>query len=109
MSKSVIVDLPSLSGEFPFRGLRAQFGITQRELARRAQVSECTIRRLEQGEPIGLTKLRRLAPYLDLTFAQALAIMIALDTRDGAYVSEGTSWRASRGAKPGEKSCEPTR
>jgi len=91
MKKSVTVDLPILGGDFPFRALRAQFGISQRELARRADISECTIRQLEKGQPIGLPKLRRLAPFLELTFAQAIAIMLSLGEEDGFQGTESTA------------------
>jgi len=91
MKNRVIVQLPTLGGDFPFRALRAQFGISQRELARRADISECTIRQLEKGQPIGLPKLRRLAPFLDLTFAQALAIMLSLGEEDGFQGMESTA------------------
>ena len=88
MKKTVTVDLPTLGGDFPFRARRAQFGISQRELARRAEVSECTIRQLERGKPIGLPKLRCLAPFLELTFAQAIAIMVPLDESEGCQGRE---------------------
>ena len=84
MDRSVTVDLPISGGGFPFRARRAQFGLSQRELARRTGVSLGTIRRLEQGGIIGLPKLRRLAPHLELTFGQAVAIMVPLDEGDGS-------------------------
>ncbi len=95
MNKSVTVDPPTLGGEFPFRALRVQFGISQRELARRAEVGECTIRRLERGKTIGLPMLRRLAPHLELTFGQALAIMVPLDEGEGRYAFESTPARTT--------------
>jgi transcriptional regulator with XRE-family HTH domain len=79
MDRSVTVDLP-ISGEgFPFKARRVQFGLSQRELARRAGVNEGTVQRLERGETISLSKLRCLAPHLELTFGQAVAIMVPLD------------------------------
>ena len=92
MKNRVIVQLPTLGGNFPFRARRAQFGISQRELAARSGINEGTIRQLEKGQPIGLPKLRRLAPFLELTFAQALAIMVSLDKEDDGFQAiESTS------------------
>jgi len=95
MIKSVTVDLPTLGGDFPFRARRAQFGLSQRELAARSGISQCTIRQLERGEPVGLPTLRRLAPHLELTFVQAIAMMLPQDELTAA--AQGTTshpdWR----------------
>jgi transcriptional regulator with XRE-family HTH domain len=95
MDRSVTVDLP-ISGEgFAFKARRVQFGLSQRELARRAGVSEGTVYRLEKGELITLSKLRRLAPHLELTFGQAVAIMVPLNDR-GQSMDPATRAPASR-------------
>jgi transcriptional regulator with XRE-family HTH domain len=82
MSKTVTVSLPTLDEGFHFRARRVQMGLSQRELAQRADVSECTLRRLERGEVIGLPFLQRLAPHLNLTFGQAIALMVPLEASD---------------------------
>ena len=95
MIKSVTVDLPTLGGDFPFRARRVQFGLSQRELAERSGISQCTIRQLERGEPVGLLTLRRLVPHLELTVVQAIAMMLPPDELTTA--AQGTTshpdWR----------------
>jgi transcriptional regulator with XRE-family HTH domain len=104
MKESIIFDPPTFDSRFPFRARRVLFGLSQRDLVAQAGISECTLRRLEQGEPIGLPHLRRIAPHLNLSFAQALAMMASLH-EDDARETRAPASTGSRGAsQPGEES-----
>jgi transcriptional regulator with XRE-family HTH domain len=72
--------LPSLGGRYPFRARRAQFGMTQRELAKKSGVSRSTLQLLETEGRISVPILERIAPHLAMSLEEAL-IVLAFQTR----------------------------
>ncbi len=68
------VDLPSLSYGWCFRARRVQLGKTLCDLAAESGVGINTLRRLEKGNRVAMSTIRRLAPHLTLTGDQALAM-----------------------------------
>ena len=69
------VELPTLNQGLIFRARRVQLGKTLVRLAGQAGVGLSTLRRLELEGVIELRSLRRIAPHLDVSMDQALAML----------------------------------
>jgi transcriptional regulator with XRE-family HTH domain len=91
------IELPTLDSNFPFRARRVQLGLTQRELGERAGVCKCTVSRVERGFRVRLEILRRLAPHLHISFAQALALFAIQIGERGVFPPEDEAAPARRG------------
>ncbi len=75
MSTKYEVDLPSVGHGWAFRARRVQLGKNLADLAAESGIGINTLRRLEMGQEVELSSLRRVAPHLELSEPQAIAML----------------------------------